>query len=475
MNRQQEYKDMLHELESIPNEMMQMSAKTKPRARKRALIRYAATPPGIFVALILMLAIGVNISPTMVNALERIPVIRQIAAAVNFSPSLTDAIENEFIQRIGQQQTINNITMRVEYVIVDQRQLNIFYTIESPDYSHINSWVSVLCTDENHHLPVSIFEMGHGDHFNETGSLRQAVVNFVDMQMPSHLIFEARITTYNAPYAEEVVPIPAQPAPAQSQAQYENREHECEDPSSHQYTIFKFNLEFDPTFTEQGEIILVNHNFVIDGQSLQLTTVEIYPTHMRVNFTACANNTAWLRSMQFYVLKVDGSRFDAISSGITAFGAYDSPMMASHILHSPFFAESNHLTLLIEEVIWLDKDMERVRIDLPRGTAERLPEGVTLYETRQEGNSWHLSFAAVERVPFHVHQVFGSRYFDEAGNEFWFTSWTSGMRRIGLDGAFTPGVFYEEFTIHDYLYDVVYLMPNFSRIVRPDEPIVIGI
>jgi len=463
MNRNQEYENLMKELDVTPEDMTQFSPKTKARARKRNIIRRTIMPPSVLISVLLMMMVAVNISPTVAHAFERIPALRQIAAAMYFDQSLTDAIENEFIQRIDQVQTVNGITMRVEYVIVDQRQLNIFYTLDSPVYAHFNSWTSVLCAEEMQHLPVSITWTQLGDYQDERRSIRRSVVNFFDNQVPGQLVMETQVSGLEALQMEATMPVPVSDL-----TEWEHIEPEIT-------ATFNFVLEFDPNFTEQGETFYVNTEFEIDGQRLTVTTVEIYPTHMRVNFSADPANTAWLISLDFYAENERGSHFGAISSGIRAFGAYGTRMMASHVLHSPFFAESERLTLFIEQAEWLDKDMERVRVDLANGTADRLPEGVTLHEARRDGDSWHLSFAVEERAENHSHQIFGTRYFDEAGNEYNFTSWVSGMRRGMFSDEYPVDVFFVEFALSNYSYDIVYLSPAYSRVVRPYEPVVLRI
>ena len=460
MNRQQELQNLMHELENTPEEMTQMSPKTKIRARKRKIIKGTLMPPAVFAVMLLMIVAMVNISPTIAHAFEQVPVLRQIATAVNFSPSLTDAIQHEFVQHIGLEQTIDGITMRVEYIIVDQRQLNIFYTLHSPDYTYLSSWrPSVRCVYEETHLPVAIFS---GSVALGTGEIRQIVANFFDEQMPDSLVFELLVQPLGAPQMSVAVPADAPPP-----TEWVHTEPEG-------LVRFAFTLEFDPTFTEQGETLHLYHDFVLDGQRMTLTTVEIYPTHMRINLTACESNTAWLRSLHFFAENERGHRFDTISNGITAFGTTGSPMMVSHVLHSPFFAESRELTLFIEEVEWLDKDMERgVRVCLASETAEMLPEGVTLYEARWDGRSWHLAFAIVERAENHSHSVFMQEYFNENGDAFHFTSWASGMRRHYPPENFVPYVFFVEFALVDFPYDVVYLSPSYSRLVRFSEPVMI--
>lgn len=47
--------------------------------------------------------------------------------------------------------------------------------------------------------------------------------------------------------------------------------------------------------------------FTLDGQTLTVTDVEIYPTHVRVNVEGDGDNTAWLKGLDFYLENEDGS------------------------------------------------------------------------------------------------------------------------------------------------------------------------
>ena len=286
----------------------------------------------------------------------------------------------------------------------------------------------------------------------EVGEMRQIVVDFFDEQIPDSLAFKTSVLA---------VPQTAGAAPIRASNIHTKPENLID---------FIFVLEFDPNFTQQGETIYLYQDFVIDGQNITLTSVEIYPTHMRINLSYDPNNTAWLRSLRFFAENEHGIRFDSISNGVSAFGTTDSPHMASHFLHSPFFAESEQLTLFIEEVEWLDKDMERVRVDLANGIAEKLPEGVRLDESRFDGQSWHLSFAATERAESHSHHIFGQNFFNEAGEDFHFNSWSSGMKYDSSSNEF-----FVQFSLVNFPYDIVYLSPSYSRVSTLVEPLVFRI
>jgi hypothetical protein len=174
-----------------------------------------------------------------------------------------------------------------------------------------------------------------------------------------------------------------------------------------------------------------------------------------------------------------GKRFDKISNGLTATGSPDSPMMRSHRLESSFFSNSKELTLYIKGVQWLDKDMEKVMLDLKNVTAERLPQGVIFEKAERIKNDWILTFAAKIYKENTSYQLWSNNYYDEQGKEYTFNSWSSSARAYGgdddQDNIDNPNVFQVVITLKDYPYDTVYMSPDFSRIVELPEPIVIRI
>lgn len=141
--------------------------------------------------------------------------------------------------------------------------------------------------------------------------------------------------------------------------------------------------------------------------------------------------------------------------------------MASHRLESSFFSESRNLTLYITGAVWLDKNMERIQVDLANCKAERLPEGVTFLQSVRNGNDWNLTFSSSERKANNACQLFGTEYYDEKGNKYDFGSWSTLLE--------TPGAFTVQFSLKDYPFDTVYLSPSFSHTVTLAEPIEIKV
>jgi hypothetical protein len=240
-------------------------------------------------------------------------------------------------------------------------------------------------------------------------------------------------------------------------------------------------LAFDAAKTQKAEVIVLNQDFTLDGQSVTATSIEIYPTHLRLNLAYSPDNTAWLTDLSFYLKNGWGKRFDPVEQGLIASGAQDSPEMVSFRLESPFFSRSKSLTLHFTGATWLDKGMDRTKVDLLDGICESLPEGVSLENAIRVGNDWQLTFSAQERKKNATYQLFGYKHYDEAGVAYEHNETTYGMHgyidaRTGNYVEFDKEGFYiEQFVLKDYPFDTVFLTPAFSRVTETWPEVVLEV
>ncbi len=463
MDRLEEYRVLLEELEQTPPALDGCVERAESRLRRKRWTRRVKSALGVACAVMLVFVVLVNTFPSFAYACGRIPLLRELAQVVAFSPSLSAAVDNQYVQPIEQEQSAQEITARVEYVIVDQKQVNIFYTLDSPRYQALEATPQITDLDGK---ALEGYSISAGNWGTANGELNYYTLDFVEGSVPQGLRLTLAVrdrgswdVTYEAPADDEF----GEDASAQESGKL------CE---------LSFDLHFDPEYTEKGEEIILNQTVLLDGQQLTLTTAEIYPTHIRVNFADVPENTAWLKSLAFYLENEKGQRFEAIDNGITATGSPDSPMMVSHRLESSYFSDSKHLTLCITQVTWLDKDMERVRLDLDKTEAQRLPQGVTFTKAEHHNDGWKLTFLAKRYQEHHSYQLWANTYYDESGKSFELNRWTTGGSLwLDEDGEAVQdeGYFITTIPLLNYPDDVVYLCPHFSRIVNLEQIVRVNI
>ena len=380
MNRNAEYRMLLTELEQMPASLDTSVDRALQRSRAASRRRrILGIPAGSLAACFLGFVLLVNLFPTFAYACGGVPVLRELAKAVAFSPSLSAAVENKYVQPIGLSQTKNGITATMEYVIVDQKQVNIFFTLEGEGYESLSAELPEF-------TPRQACSVLGSDFRQPPGTLLDVTMDYVDQDVPEGFTMTFAVTGEREGASEDSSPA----APEQA---YED-ELLSPVPESGEEILaeFTFELTFDPRFTAKGETIPVDQTFTMDGQTFTVTQAEVYPTHVRINVEGAEVNTAWLKGLDFYLENEDGHRFESISNGVTASGDPETPAMVSYRLESPYFSHSDRLTLHITGAKWLEKTHERVYVDLTHGTAPWLPEGVTLTSVQLRQDGWLLRF-----------------------------------------------------------------------------------
>lgn len=451
MNRNAEYTALLAELEQTPPALeytvQRALARNQTSQKKRRLL---GIPLGSLAVCFTAFVLLVNLFPPFAAACGRIPLLRDLAQAVSWSPSLSAAVENEYVQPIGLSRTENGITATVQHVIVDQKQVNIFFTLEGEGYESLSAEMPEF-------FPVQKCGILGSDFRRAPGTLLRFSLDYVDGDVPDGFTMTFAVTGERA-VGEET--------PAAPDRAYEDEllspapEGEAEILAE-----FTFDLTFDPQFTAKGERIPVDRAFELDGQTFTLTEAEVYPTHVRINVVGDEANTAWLKGLDFYLENENGERFDAVSSGITASGDTDSPAMVSYRLESSWFSGSDLLTVHITGARWLDKDRQRVYVDLAQGTAPWLPEGVELTSAQLRPDGWLLDFRLDGAL---MSSPFAMTFYDAEG-----TAWEMGQMGMTVSDDDQDG--FLTLPLPGYREDEVWLEAYYSHAAALETPVSIPI
>ena len=464
MNRMEEYQTLLQELESTPKELetaVERAVNRKITLQNKRRARWGFV--GSFAACFAAFVVSVNAFPTFAKACETIPVLSALAEAVRFSPSLSAAVENDYVQPMDLTQTKNGITATVKHLIVDRKQVSTFFTLEADFTEYLDySW----------EVEVPGEETGWGSsssNFGEkNGELRHIDTNFMTIDVPETMLLTLKVYDSAANWSGETE---ATDSDYHAPVKPEERVYLAE---------FTFTLDFDPYYTAQGEVIPVNTDFIIDGQTLTLTEVEVYPTHLRVNLDDAPDNTAWLKGLDLYLENEHGEQYHNGVNGISASGDPDGEGYATFWLDSPFFGQGEHLTLYITGATWLEKENSRVLVDPENGTAEGLPKGIRFLKAWREGETWWLAFVAPQKANGGTYSLFNSCVWDEEGNQLEdIMSWgrSKGYRpEDGKSSVEEETMFTEDFPLKGYTGGKIWLEPIFTHATDlSDCPVIIPI
>ncbi|MGO5116400.1 DUF4179 domain-containing protein [Candidatus Avoscillospira sp. LCP25S3_F1] len=348
MNRQQEFWELKQQLQQLPPELDGTAQRARQRARHRRLGRGFGISLGSLAGVCAAFILAVNTMPTFALACGRVPILRELAAAVALSPSLSAAVEHDFVQYVGQTQTIGGVTVTVEYIIADQQQIVVFYRTVGPG----NYRASCDLLDGNG-TPLHGYSVISGD---SSGDLKQFEIHCKDLDLPETLVLELslrRITETGNSVALD--------------------------------GVGSFSIHLDPEKTAKAVVVPVEQWVDLDGQQLLVDRLELTPTRTLLYLDGDPANTAWLQSLDFWFTASDGTVYDQQDGMVSASGDAEHPGFYTFYFQSLYFVDHpERLTLHIAEAVWLDKSEPTVTIDLNNGVwTGSLPEGVVDIEVQQ--------------------------------------------------------------------------------------------
>lgn len=351
MDRKQEYDTLMQELRQTPpaleGTLDRALDRRRARRRKRKLrpLRSLAAAAAVFVLL-------VNVSIPFAQACTHIPVLGWLAQAVCFSHSLSSAVEHDWVQKVEQTQRDNGYTLTLEDLIVDQKQIHLFYTLDWEDPACEYAMV-LVDGDRLSPRPTVLSDSVEGPQ--DAGHI---VLDYREGQVPDRLdlVLTVRPNGDGSPAAQ-----------------------------------FRFQVALDPSLTAVGQVRPVEQWVELDGQQIYVDCLEIYPTHARLLLRDHPDNTARLVSLLCHLEDETGRRYER-EGGLSSFSDPDTGFLTELRLSSPYFQQPERLTLCITGAAWQDPGEAEVTVDLTAGTAAGLPEGVRLIQVDQEPDRTVLYF-----------------------------------------------------------------------------------
>ena len=349
MDRKQEYDALMQELRHTPPalEGTMDRALARRQARRRGLrpLRSLAAAAAVFVLL-------VNVSTPFAQACAHIPVLGWLAQAVCFSHSLSSAVEHDWVQKVDQTQRDSGYTLTLENLIVDQKQVHLFYTLVWEDPAC--EYAMVYVDSERLSPRPSVLS----DSVNGPQDAGHIVLDYREEQVPDRL--DLKLTV---------------------------RPNGDGSPTAR----FRFQVTLDPSLTAVGQILPVEQWVELDGQQICVDRLEIYPTHARLMLRDCPDNTARLVSLLCHLEDETGRQYER-EGGLSGFSDPDTGFLTELRLASPYFQQPERLTLRITGAVWQDPEEAEVAVDLAAGTAAGLPEEVRLTGVDQEPDRTVLYF-----------------------------------------------------------------------------------
>ena len=425
MNRNQEYLELTRELEGLraPAGSVERALRRERRERHgKYLLRPLMGLAAAFAVFVLL----VNLSPTVAQACAKVPVLRELAEAVSFSRSLSDAVEHDYYQEVGQSQTVNGVTLSVDYVIVDRKSVTVLFRIEGSGAEHMYMEPEFRLADGS--LPETAY------HWSEN----HGTLELLNGDVPEALLMTAQVVDYSTEPETQIGP-------------------------------FEFRLEFDPGFTAQGLHCEANQTLELDGQKLRITGIDVYPSYLSFDLQGAPENGKWLTDLDVYALTEDGTRFQQDDSGVNAIYNRNSPDLDAVRTESIYFHKTDRVTLCVTGARWVDKNAAEIPVDLEKGPAAALPPRVEYVRSVRRGSGWeiHVLQSGEQNQCFHM------TCYDPAGGEHSLEIRSYGENDPGdpLGKKAPAGSGYWCFVLEDYPWSEVRLIPTYTAESSFSEPV----
>ena len=155
MTRNEEWDALLREAADTPAALEETIHRAAAHAarnarRKRRAAGTLGSLAGIAAAFVLL----VNASTPFAMAASRVPFLRPLVEAVAFDPSLKAAVAHDYVQLVQQTGEQDGITVALEYLIADPRNLTVFYRVQDAALRPVILEPELLSA-EGEALPVS--------------------------------------------------------------------------------------------------------------------------------------------------------------------------------------------------------------------------------------------------------------------------------------------------------------------------------
>lgn len=417
MNRAEEYRQLLNQLEDIPPQLEHSVTRALQRVEQKKKARRLRIPAAALAGLAASFVLLVNVFPSFALACANVPLLRELTAAVAFSPSLSAAVAHDYVQYVGQSRTVDGITMTVEYLIADENQIVIFHrTSGEPEELSQPSWEQFVSCDLKAPDGTELFGYSSSSSTSQ-GDLKRLVIHLKELDLPTDLILDLSLRFKNME--------------SDAQLQYD----------------FSFPVQLDPDRTAETISLPVNSWVELDGQRLLVDRLEITPTRTALYLNDDPDNTKWLIDLRFHFTDETGKVYNLGDGDISAYGRAESPGFYTYYHQSLYFVEDlSSLTLTIDQALWLDKEAGSIQVDLNDGSilSGTLPDcfsNLTVETSAQDRTTLYLE-ASIPRSPIML------EYEDASGGEH-------RLRGHGMRGSWTD----DDGVIHPYRFDYVFEHP----------------
>lgn len=319
------------------------------------------------VAAVFLIFVGtINLFPATAYAMRNIPGLHELVAAVTYDPSMRACLNNEYAQYVGVSAFDHGYSAKVCYMVVDAGRISVFFECDTPRTADNQDSVFFTiddCLDSN----KNVLTGSGGLYETNIKNLYEFRMDLTDnTKIPKSFEFPIRFLGWN----------------------------KNEESFSTVIANIQFTLYPDSYYATVVDSYPINKPLEIDGQTIILDKLAIYPTKSKLYFSTDDNNSALLNDIQITLYDENGNSYPARGEGMN----YNNGEVHDRWYESPYFAKAESITAVITSVAFMDKDLQKGIISFNKRSIENIPDGVRV-SSMVLGDDGTLA-VSLEKTPF---------------------------------------------------------------------------
>lgn len=321
---------------------------------------------GLVAALLLILLTSfVRVSDTFAAYVTKIPGMEKFVDLIRYDKGLSDAIEHEYMQSPkGLVAEHDGVKVTIDSFIVDEKQMFVFYTLEtSADHQQVWTDLVTLTDADGNDIRAAISYGSAQDDFQE---IQQPILNRMDFLFNESLDVDELHVTMQLKKGK-------------------NGHGDILDGE------WKIAIPIDQVKIAEKKIYHVNQLVEVEGQKITIKQVTIYPTRIAVLVAYDPNNSMKIFDIEdIRLVNEKGESRTTIADGamISNVGQHEHEFF----LQSNYFAHAEQLYLQFSNIRALDKNELDVVVDPDSSEIIQAPADGLLKDFQRQGGLLQFTF-----------------------------------------------------------------------------------
>ncbi|REB05250.1 DUF4179 domain-containing protein [Sporosarcina sp. BI001-red] len=308
--------------------------------------------------LLLTFVTSIRVSTAFANTIAAIPGMEPFVALIQHDKGLQAIFNEDYYQEIGSSQTVGDVTMTIDGVILDETGMNVYYTIESSKKMKTAS-VNTIEITNSRPMPEAGISYG-GMSANDVFSYQE----IMELTFPKRNVFSDLNFTIEA-------------------------EMDIDE------KMVAFLIPFEvPEQTKPSKPYVLNEITELDGQHFTIDEVVDSPLRVAVQVTFDPNNTKKILSFEdMRLVDERGEVWSKIANGVTAFGNEKGKTTHTFFLQSNYFSTPKKLYLQINKAQAIKREQAFVEVNTDTKELLTFPDGPQLQLVDADRNGIELSLS----------------------------------------------------------------------------------